>query len=195
MSDVIVLEAVAAAESELHDFWVEDETMRVNLGPQHPSTHGVLRLPRTEVLGEVIVNVEPIIGYLHTRGYREAGGDAQLDSVRDVVMLAPTTSRPSTTSSRIAWLSRSSVGSRRRRARSGSGCSCVSSTGFRPTWSGSRPAVWSSVRCRWRRSRSASAKRSSTSIKRSPGLRMNHAYFRPGGVNMDLRPEHIADGA
>src|SRR5437016_13034877 len=41
------------------------ETMLVNIGPQHPSTHGVLRLV-TELDGETIVNLEPVIGYLHT---------------------------------------------------------------------------------------------------------------------------------
>ncbi len=41
------------------------ETMTVNMGPQHPSTHGVLRLV-LELDGEVIQNVIPTIGYLHT---------------------------------------------------------------------------------------------------------------------------------
>jgi NADH-quinone oxidoreductase subunit D len=41
------------------------ETLVVNMGPQHPSTHGVLRLV-IEVDGEIIVRCEPVIGYLHT---------------------------------------------------------------------------------------------------------------------------------
>jgi len=53
--------------SEPNKFRVEDlrsEEMIINLGPQHPSTHGVLRL---EVLldGEIIRDVVPHIGYLH----------------------------------------------------------------------------------------------------------------------------------
>ena len=40
-------------------------TMIVNMGPQHPSTHGVLRL-LLELDGEVVVRSKPIIGYLHT---------------------------------------------------------------------------------------------------------------------------------
>ncbi len=36
----------------------------INMGPQHPSTHGVLRL-RVTLEGETIVDVEPVIGYLH----------------------------------------------------------------------------------------------------------------------------------
>jgi len=42
-----------------------NETMRINLGPQHPSTHGVLRL-ELELGGERIVSCRPVIGYLHT---------------------------------------------------------------------------------------------------------------------------------
>src|SRR5688572_12799361 len=41
------------------------ETMTVNMGPQHPSTHGVLRLV-LELDGEVIQSDMPTIGYLHT---------------------------------------------------------------------------------------------------------------------------------
>ena len=39
--------------------------MVLNMGPQHPSTHGVLRLV-LELDGEIIVNVIPDIGFLHT---------------------------------------------------------------------------------------------------------------------------------
>lgn len=42
-----------------------DETMVINLGPQHPSTHGVLRV-RLVLDGERVVQAEPVIGYLHT---------------------------------------------------------------------------------------------------------------------------------
>ncbi|MBS0655296.1 MAG: NADH-quinone oxidoreductase subunit D, partial [Verrucomicrobia bacterium] len=42
-----------------------DEIMELNLGPQHPSTHGVLRL-KLRMDGEVITACEPVIGYLHT---------------------------------------------------------------------------------------------------------------------------------
>lgn len=50
---------------------VELETpgMTLNLGPQHPSTHGVLRLV-AQVEGEVIRSVDPVIGYMH-RGYEK----------------------------------------------------------------------------------------------------------------------------
>jgi len=44
---------------------VKSDTMIINLGPQHPSTHGVLRV-RLELDGERVVDAQPVIGYLHT---------------------------------------------------------------------------------------------------------------------------------
>jgi NADH-quinone oxidoreductase subunit D len=44
---------------------VRQETMIINMGPQHPSTHGVLRL-LLELDGETVVRCKPIVGYLHT---------------------------------------------------------------------------------------------------------------------------------
>jgi NADH-quinone oxidoreductase subunit D len=43
----------------------QDRTMILNMGPQHPSTHGVLRL-MLEIDGETVVRIKPDIGYLHT---------------------------------------------------------------------------------------------------------------------------------
>lgn len=43
----------------------ETKYMRINVGPQHPSTHGVLRLV-VDLDGERIANISPQIGYLHT---------------------------------------------------------------------------------------------------------------------------------
>ena len=43
---------------------LKTEEMVLNLGPQHPSTHGVLRL-ELELDGELILNMIPHIGYLH----------------------------------------------------------------------------------------------------------------------------------
>lgn len=41
------------------------KTMTINLGPQHPATHGVLRV-QLELDGETVVNATPYLGYLHT---------------------------------------------------------------------------------------------------------------------------------
>ncbi len=43
----------------------EDETMIINMGPQHPSTHGVLRI-MLELQGETVLRSKPVVGYLHT---------------------------------------------------------------------------------------------------------------------------------
>jgi NADH-quinone oxidoreductase subunit D len=43
----------------------EDESMILNLGPSHPSTHGVLRV-MVEIDGETVLRSKPVVGYLHT---------------------------------------------------------------------------------------------------------------------------------
>jgi NADH-quinone oxidoreductase subunit D len=43
----------------------DDERMIINMGPQHPSTHGVLRVT-LELQGETVLRSKPVIGYLHT---------------------------------------------------------------------------------------------------------------------------------
>ena len=57
-------ETEAARLSETTDA-SEDQTMIINMGPSHPSTHGVLRL-MLELQGETVLRCKPIIGYLHT---------------------------------------------------------------------------------------------------------------------------------
>ena len=44
---------------------IQGETILLNMGPQHPSTHGVLRL-LLELDGETVVNCIPDVGFLHT---------------------------------------------------------------------------------------------------------------------------------
>lgn len=43
----------------------DSQLLHVNMGPQHPSTHGVLRL-ELDLDGEIVRRVQPVIGYLHT---------------------------------------------------------------------------------------------------------------------------------
>ena len=62
-------EAAALADVEGDD----GTTMIINMGPQHPSTHGVLRL-MLELDGERVLRTKPIIGYLHT-GMEKTGED------------------------------------------------------------------------------------------------------------------------
>ena len=61
---VLRMSEAAAAELEAREP-SEDETMIMNMGPQHPSTHGVLRL-MLELSGETVLRTKPVIGYLHT---------------------------------------------------------------------------------------------------------------------------------
>jgi NADH-quinone oxidoreductase subunit D len=56
--------AAEIADSEPLD-GENDQTMLMNMGPSHPSTHGVLRL-MLELDGETVVRSKPVIGYLHT---------------------------------------------------------------------------------------------------------------------------------
>ncbi len=191
MSDVVGTIRATAQDSDsvTQDFWVEDETMRVNLGPQHPSTHGVLRL-RTEVLGEVIIDVEPIIGYLHTGIEKQAETLNWIQAVTDVTRadylsnfynelayclavekLSGIEAPPraqwirmlmcefNRMSSHLVWLATGGMEL---------GALSMATFAFRE-----REAILDFYQA-------------------VTGLRMNHAYFRPGGVNMDLRPEHIA---
>jgi NADH-quinone oxidoreductase subunit D len=59
-------EAEAAALGDVEeDDAQDDQTMLINMGPQHPSTHGVLRV-MLELKGETVLRTKPIIGYLHT---------------------------------------------------------------------------------------------------------------------------------
>jgi NADH-quinone oxidoreductase subunit D len=69
-----VLRLSEARVAELADqAGAEDETMIINMGPQHPSTHGVLRL-MLELEGETVLRTKPIVGYLHT-GMEKTGED------------------------------------------------------------------------------------------------------------------------
>jgi NADH-quinone oxidoreductase subunit D len=56
---------VAPLPDDVDSTVTDDETMIINMGPQHPSTHGVLRL-MLEIEGETVLRTKPVIGYLHT---------------------------------------------------------------------------------------------------------------------------------
>ncbi len=58
-------ETEAALLAEVRTEAPLDQPMIINMGPQHPSTHGVLRL-MLELQGETVLRCKPIIGYLHT---------------------------------------------------------------------------------------------------------------------------------
>ena len=64
---------------------IKTEQMTINIGPQHPSTHGVFRI-RVSFDGEDIVEVEPIFGYLHR-------GTEKLAEERNYVQIVTLTDR------------------------------------------------------------------------------------------------------
>jgi NADH-quinone oxidoreductase subunit D len=75
--------AGAEAVPEAHGKELATEDMILNIGPQHPSTHGVLRL-RLTLDGERISSAEPVVGYMHR-------GAEKLFEVRDyrqIIVLA-----------------------------------------------------------------------------------------------------------
>ncbi len=65
--DVLAIQRGTVVEDdyEFDDSVDAEERQIINMGPQHPSTHGVLRL-QIELEGETVRRVKPIIGYLHT---------------------------------------------------------------------------------------------------------------------------------
>src|SRR6266536_5668146 len=74
------------------------EEMTLNIGPQHPSTHGVLRVV-LELDGERIVRAEPVIGYMHR-------GAEKLAEVRDPVQVLVLMNRHdwlSATNNELGW--------------------------------------------------------------------------------------------
>lgn len=69
------------------DFEVaEDQTMIINMGPQHPSTHGVLRI-MMELDGETVLRTKPVIGYLHTGMEKTAEGLTYLQGSTNVTRM------------------------------------------------------------------------------------------------------------
>jgi len=58
----------------------DDQLLRVSLGPQHPSTHGVFRM-NVVLDGETVVSLKPVFGYLHRNHEKIAEGTSYLGSM------------------------------------------------------------------------------------------------------------------
>jgi NADH-quinone oxidoreductase subunit D len=162
--------------------------MRVNLGPQHPSTHGVLRL-RCEVEGETVLDVEPIMGYLHTGIEKQAETLNWIQAVTDVTRadylsnahnelvysLAVEKLAGVDVPERAQWIRIIMVELQR-----------ITSHLVWLATSGLELGALSMATYAFReREMILDLFQSIT------GLRMNFAYIRPGGVALDLRPDHI----
>jgi Respiratory-chain NADH dehydrogenase, 49 Kd subunit len=160
-----------------------DETMIINMGPQHPSTHGVLRL-MLELDGETVLRTKPVIGYLHT-GMEKTGEELTyvqggtnvtrmdyLSPLNNELVFAMATealldvelppraiwirmlmSELQRTSSHLMWMATNGMDL---------GSTSMMIYGFRE-----REMILAF-------------------FKKTTGLRMNHNYIRPGGVAADL---------
>ena len=162
---------------------VNDQTMVLNMGPQHPSTHGVLRLV-IEIDGETIVSLAPDIGYLHTGIEKtcEAKFYQQVIPLTDRIdYLCADDQQPRPT----AWRSKSSSASRSPSAPSTSASCSTSSRASSRTSSGSAPTPWISARSPSSSTASASAKTLLRIFEAVSGQRMMTSYFRIGGLSLE----------
>ena len=122
---------------------LDGEHMLINIGPQHPATHGVLRLV-LELDGETVVRCIPHIGYLHC-GFEKIGEYRQYNQI------IPWTDRedylsPMATTSRSRWRG-AAVRHRDHRAVQGAaGDRAASCRGSSRTASGSAPSASTSAR-------------------------------------------------
>jgi NADH-quinone oxidoreductase subunit D len=179
---------VVAEEEEDYSFddeVDEDERMIVNMGPQHPSTHGVLRL-QLELEGEIIRRTKPVIGYLHTGMEKTAEGLTFMQGPTNVTRmdyLAPLHNElcfslaverlldievpPRADAIRVLTTELNRIASHLvALATNGMdiGALSIMTYGFRE-----REAILAF-------------------FERTTGLRLNHNYIRPGGVAADLPP-------
>src|SRR2546430_17521538 len=74
-SNVVQTPAPGVTITRTRERGLDGEVLTVNFGPQHPSTHGVLRLV-VDLDGEMVRGVRPVIGYLHT------GIEKQMETLR-----------------------------------------------------------------------------------------------------------------
>ena len=88
------------------------QEMILNIGPQHPSTHGVLRII-LELDGEVITRAEPVIGYMH----RGAEKLAEYRDTRQVLVLMNRHDWLSAFNNELGWMHRGRAARRDRGAR------------------------------------------------------------------------------
>jgi NADH-quinone oxidoreductase subunit D len=162
---------------------VEDETMIINMGPQHPSTHGVLRL-MIELDGETVLRTKPIIGYLHTGMEKTAEDLMYVQGCTNVTRMdyagplfnelvfsmATETLLEVEVPPRAQWIRMLMTELNR-----------VSSHLLFMATNGMDVGAVSMMLYGWRERELVLA-----FLEKTTGLRMNHNYIRPGGVAADL---------
>src|SRR5690242_10241168 len=169
----------------------EGDTMIINMGPQHPSTHGVLRL-MMELDGETVLQVKPVIGYLHT-GMEKTGEEltyaqgstnvTRMDyaaplSNELVFSLAVERLLDLELPPRATWIRMLMVELNR-----------MSSHLLFQATNGMDIGALSMMIYGWRE-----REETLRFLEKITGLRMNHNYIRPGGVAADL-PDGWQDDA
>jgi len=170
------------------DFNVEvnpDETMIINMGPQHPSTHGVLRL-MMELDGETVLRTKPVIGYLHT-GMEKTGEELTYlqggTNVTRMDYLAPLHNEL-VFSLTVEALLALEVPERATWIRMlMSELNRLSSHVLWMATNGMDLGAVSMMVYGWRERELVLS-----FFEKATGLRMNHNYIRPGGVAADLPP-------
>ncbi|MDZ4828024.1 MAG: NADH dehydrogenase (quinone) subunit D [Actinomycetota bacterium] len=168
--------------------WPEDEsgdTMIINMGPQHPSTHGVLRL-MMELDGEEVLRIKPVIGYLHT-GMEKTGEELTYvqggTNVTRMDYAAPL-SNELTYSLAVERLLDIEVPVRAQWIRMMMAeLNRISSHLLFQATNGMDLGAVSMMLYGWREREEVLRL-----FERFTGLRMNHNYIRPGGVAVDLPP-------
>jgi NADH-quinone oxidoreductase subunit D len=161
----------------------DDETMILNLGPSHPSTHGVLRV-MVEIRGEQVLRTKPVIGYLHT-GMEKTGEELMYHqgatNVTRMDYLAPFFNELAFSLS-VERLAGIEVPRRAQWARM---LMCelnrISSHLLWLATNGADLGALNMLVYGWR-----DRELVLTFFEKVTGLRMNHNYIRPGGVAADL---------
>ena len=179
-------DAILAEREQVPD----DETMIINMGPQHPSTHGVLRL-MLELQGETVLRCKPIIGYLHTGMERTGEELTYLQGPTNVTRMdyaAPLFTELAFSLTveklldievpeRAIWIRMLMTEMNR-----------ISSHLLFMATNGMDLGAVSMMLYGWREREEALR-----FLQEVTGLRMNHNYIRPGGVAADL-PDGWRDG-
>ena len=161
----------------------DDHRMILNMGPSHPSTHGVLRL-MLEMEGETILRSKPVIGYLHTGMEKTAEGLSYLQGATNVTRMdyaAPLFSELAFSLAtekllgleippRATWIRMLMCELNR-----------VSSHLLFQATNGMDLGAVSMMIYGWREREEVLR-----FFEKVTGLRMNHNYIRPGGVAADL---------
>ena len=159
--------------------------MIINMGPQHPSTHGVLRL-MLELEGETVLRTKPIIGYLHT-GMEKTGEDlTYLQGATNVTRMDY--AAPLFNELVFSLATEKLLGIERHPAAGhvDPHAACASSTGWPShllflATNGMDLGAVSMMLYGWREREEVLR-----FFEKVTGLRMNHNYIRPGGVAADL---------